>query len=73
MNAFEMTCAIERKRGYFAHLAVRGDGQWTCTLECGVDVLAERLPRPHGIGETAFIALTLAIRSRDKMKAEKAA
>lgn len=68
MNAFETTAMLERKRGYYPNLA-RTDSGWECRLECGVDVLPANLPRPKATGDTAFIALTLAVRSRDKMVA----
>lgn len=66
MNAFETTAMIERKRGYYPNLAMTNDGKWECRLECGVDVLPASTPRPKAIGDTAFIALTLAVRARDK-------
>ena len=68
MNAFESTAAAERRRGYYPNLALTDEG-WECRLECGVDVLPASTPRPKAVGETAFIALTLAVRSRDKMLA----
>lgn len=72
MNDLESIIAAERRRGWFVTLQSSREG-WTCHLQCGVDVLTGNIPRPSATGSTAMIALTLAIRERDRVLAERKA
>lgn len=64
-NSIEAIVEQERKKGWFVTLKAGKEG-WTCMMECSVEVLEARMPRPICGGPTAMAALVIAIRERDK-------
>jgi hypothetical protein len=62
----ELLTAELRKAGY--RIWAFDDGrEWRVTLNCGVDVLDGRLPRPHGSGRTLLAALQAAVVCKNEL------
>jgi len=57
----------ERRNGWFLSTAFTAQG-WSAQLDCGIDVLEDRLPRPKIDGQASqMAAVTLVIRAREQL------